>query len=66
MVILLFCLLVFGVFVYWRVSATKELVKPDYRAIDAQEEQIHTQTNTYKEPVEDFSKNAREAYKDLE
>jgi hypothetical protein len=66
MVIFLACLIVFGFFVYWRVGTAKELVEPDYRSLDEQAEQIHTQTDTYKKPLEDINKVTKDAYQGLE
>jgi hypothetical protein len=64
--ILLFCFIVLGLFVYWRVSIARDLVKPDDAATGEQSRQIESYTQNYKKPVEDFSNNAREAYKDVE
>jgi len=56
-------LVLFGLFVWWRMSIVKSLVVPQSPEIQKEtEEEVQTQTDKYTQPLDDILNNSKNSY----
>jgi sensor domain CHASE-containing protein len=67
LIIFLISLLLFGLFVFWRMSIVKDLVSPkNTQNVNQQLQEVETRVNNYNQKLEDIQKKTDDAVKGIE